>query len=300
MWSMSTPIGPNPPTSSPTTNPTVAFTTPSNYAGRLSQLLTLKGFNPLWCPTLTVQCTTTTISALKSYLSPKSLDHFSALAFTSRTGISAFSDAVAGLDQPPLPPSSDDFTIAALGKDSELINDEFIAKLCKNRERIRVLVPPIATPSGLVSLLGDGRNRKVLCPVPSVVDLEEPPTVPDFLRELESARWVPVRAGAYETRWAGRECAREVAERVEKGELDAIVFTSTAEVEGLLKSLREFGLSWREVKRKLPGMVAAAHGPVTAAGAERLGVEVDLVGAKFESFDGVVNALRLRLLGSAQ
>ena len=123
--------------------------------------------------------------------------------------------------------------------------------------------------------------------------------VPDFLRELESSRWVPVRVGAYETRWTGRECAKEVAERVEKGEIEAIVFTSTAEVEGLLKSLREFGLDWREVKKKCPGLVAAAHGPVTAAGAKRLGVEIDLVGAKFESFDGIVNALRLRLLGSA-
>lgn len=147
--------------------------------------------------------------------------------------------------------------------------------------------------------LGDGLNRRILCPVPVVVDLEEPPVVPDFLRELESSRWVPVRVGAYETRWTGRECAKEVAERVEKGEIEAIVFTSTAEVEGLLKSLREFGLDWREVKKKCPGLVAAAHGPVTAAGAKRLGVEIDLVGAKFESFDGIVNALRLRLLGSA-
>lgn len=293
---MSTPTGPNPPTSSSPTNPTVAFTTPPNYAARLSQLLTLKGFNPLWCPTLVVQYTPTTVSNLKPYLSPKTLDSFSALAFTSRTGIAAFSDAVAGLAQPPLPPSGDEFTVAALGKDADLIDSTFIAKLCENGDRVRVLVPPIATPSGLVSSLGDGRNRRVLCPVPVVVDLEEPPVVPGFLRELESARWVPVRVGAYETRWAGWECAREVAERIKKGEVEAIVFTSTAEVEGLLKSLKELGLNWREVKKRCPAMVAAAHGPVTAAGAERLGVEVDVVGAKFESFDGVVDALSRRLL----
>ncbi|KAM6579912.1 hypothetical protein CsatA_003686 [Cannabis sativa] len=302
MRSMSaTCIGPKPkaPITFTTANPTVAFTTPPNYAGRLSHLLALQGFDPLWCPTLLAQYTPNTISALKPYLSPISLDSLSAVAFTSRTGISAFSEAIAALDQPPLSPAREDFIIAALGKDSELINNEFVAKLCENGGRVKVLVPPIATPRSLVTSLGEGRNRRVLCPVPVVVDLEEPPVVPDFLRDLESAGWVPVRVGAYETRWAGGQCAKVVAERIEKGEMEAIVFTSTAEVEGLLKSLEEFGLDWREVKRKCPTLVAAAHGPVTAAGAKRLGVDIDLIGAKFESFDGVVKALRLRLLGSA-
>jgi len=38
-------------------------------------------------------------------------------------------------------------------------------------------------------------------------------------------------------------------------------------------------------------MVVAAHGPVTANGARRLGVEVDVVSARFSSFHGVVVAL---------
>lgn len=292
MWSMSTPVRPIPP------NPTVAFTTPPNYAGRLSHLLAANGLNPLSSPTLLVEPTPLSISALKPFL--PSLDAvFSAVAFTSRTGIAAFSAAISDLDRPLLSASGDGaFTIAALGMDSELLCDEFLSKFCENRNRIRILVPPIATPSGLVRSLGHGRGRRVLCPVPIVVDLEEPPVVPNFLRELESSWWVPVRVGAYETRWAGRECAKEVTERIEKGDLAAIVFTSTAEVEGLLKSLRELGMDWREVKERCPGLVAAAHGPVTAAGAARLGVEVDLVGDKFDSFNGVVNALCMRLNSS--
>lgn len=143
--------------------------------------------------------------------------------------------------------------------------------------------------------LGDGCGRRVLCPVPAVVGLEEPPVVPNFLRELGSNRWVAVRVDAYETRWAGRDCAKQVVEGSQKGELDAIVFTSTAEVEGLLKSLREFGLEWTMVKKMCPGLVVAAHGPVTAAGAETLGVKVELVSAKFDSFEGVVNSLYLKL-----
>lgn len=82
---------------------------------------------------------------------------------------------------------------------------------------------------------------------------------------------------------------------MERDDLDAIVFTSTAEVEGLLKSLSEFyGLDWAMVRRRWPELVVAAHGPVTAAGAERLGVSVDVVSSRFDSFDGVVDALDFR------
>lgn len=70
--------------------------------------------------------------------------------------------------------------------------------------------------------------------------------VPDFLRKLASNGWVAVRVDAYETRWAGRDCAGEVVAMAVEGirVLDAVVFTSTAEVEGLLKGLGEHGLDW--------------------------------------------------------
>lgn len=140
--------------------------------------------------------------------------------------------------------------------------------------------------------LGDGGGRKVLCPVPLVVELEEPPVVPGFLRELRDGGWEPVRVEAYETRWAGPRCAEGIVRALEEVGLDAVVFTSSAEVEGLLKSLREFGLGFDDLKSRCPKLVVAAHGPVTAAGAERLGVDVDLVSAKFDSFDGVVDVLK--------
>lgn len=274
---------------------TVAFTTPPNYAARLSHLLTLKGYIPLWCPTVLVHPTP---HILLPYLSPPFLQPFSALAFTSRTAIHSFSEAAAAarLNHPLLSSQVDTFLIAALGKDAELIDSDVLAKFCHEPNRIRVLVPPTATPRGLVESLGEGNGRKILCLVPLVVGLEEPSVVPDFLRDLEANGWAPVRVNAYETRWAGPECAREVVERCESGALSALVFTSTAEVEGMLKSLREFG--WTNlgelVRERCPEMVVAAHGPVTAAGAERLGVKVDVVSSRFDSFDGVVDALGLR------
>ncbi|KAL2907147.1 Uroporphyrinogen-III synthase [Bienertia sinuspersici] len=264
-----------------TPTPTIAFTTPeNNYASRLSLLLTHHHFTPLSCPTVIVGPTSATTSTVRHHIF--NLHHFSAVAFTSRAGISAFSS-----DSLP-PPLPKDFIFAALGKDAELLTPEFISKFTPNFHNINIIIPSNPTPSALVDSLGPGLGRKILCPVPLVVGLHEPPVVPEFLSELGSMGWVAVRADAYETRWAGPNCAGKL---LEVGNLDGIVFTSTAEVEGLLKSLREFGLGWEDMKKRWPGLVVAAHGPVTASGAERLGVKVDVVSSNFSSFDGVVQAL---------
>nr|GME11749.1 Uroporphyrinogen III synthase UROS/HEM4 [Ipomoea batatas] len=253
------------PHSSQSKNRVIAFTTPQNYASRLSDLIHLKGWTPLWCPTVIVEPTPQTISSIRSHISPNPnplLEDFSAIAFTSRTGISAFSEALSSIGTYPLTPTGEILVISALGKDLELLDESFISRICENPGRIRVVAPRIATPTGLVEALGDGEGKKkVLCPVPLVVGLEEPPVVPAFLKDLAKKGWVPVRVNA------------------------------TGEVEGLLKSLKEYGLDWETVRRMCPGLVVAAHGPVTASGAERLGVGIDVVSSRFDSFDGVVHAL---------
>ncbi|KAK4757574.1 hypothetical protein SAY87_018875 [Trapa incisa] len=274
------------------TGRTVAFTTPNNYAARLSSLLSLRGHKPLWCPTLLVNPTPQTLAPHIS--PPPSLEAFAAVAFTSRAGIVSFSDAVDGIEGPLLSSDGEDFLIAAIGKDAELLGEEFLLKICSDLDRIKIIVPPVPTPTGLVEALGPGLGRKVLCPVPLVIGVEEPPVVPTFLRELEASGWVAVKAGAYETRWAGPECAEAI---VGEEVLDGMIFTSTAEVEGLLKGLKELGWDWEMVRGRWPELLVAAHGPVTAAGAERLGVGVDVVGSRFDSFQGVVDALDLRWEG---
>ncbi|KAL2521996.1 uncharacterized protein Fot_26056 [Forsythia ovata] len=290
---------PPPPPPLPATR-VIAFTTPKNYAGRLSHLIHSKGWTPLWCPTVIVESTPQTISSIQRYLLLKngqisSLQEFSAIAFTSRTGIAAFSEALAKIKTPPLAAHGEAFILSALGKDSELLDESLINKLCENPGRISVLVPPVATPTALVESIGLGQGKKVLCPVPLVIGLEEPPVVPKFLADLARKGWVPIRLNAYETRWAGRESVTQLVRRSEEeGGLDAIVFTSTGEVEGLLKSLEEMGLNWGMVRQRCPRMVVAAHGPVTAAGAETLGVGIDVVSSRFDSFIGVVDALAYR------
>ncbi|KAJ0987146.1 hypothetical protein J5N97_005502 [Dioscorea zingiberensis] len=273
----------------------IAFTTPLSYAPRLSGLLELAGAEGLAVPTVVVGPTPRTLDAISPFFLPGALDPFTAIAFTSRAGISAAAAALSSLSAVALPLSDlgDPFTVAALGRDAELLHESrLLSKLCRNPGRINVLVPEIASPAGLVESLGDGIGRRVLCPVPDVVDLEEPPVVPDFIRGLEARKWVVIRVPAYETRWAGPRCVEPLLRM--DGKLDAIVFTSSAEVEGFLKGLEELGWEWGRVRKLWPEMVVAAHGPVTARGVERFGIVVDVVSSKFSSFAGVLEALASR------
>ncbi|RVW16474.1 hypothetical protein CK203_069465 [Vitis vinifera] len=97
-------------------------------------------------------------------------------------------------------------------------------------------------------------------------------SVPNFLRDLALRDWVPVKVHAYET-GGGTEMRRESSEEKRRGR----------------------GLGRHRVYQyRYPGLVVAAHGPVTASGAERLGIRVDVVSSRFHSFDGVVDALALR------
>ncbi|VAI19141.1 unnamed protein product [Triticum turgidum subsp. durum] len=169
--------------------------------------------------------------------------------------------------------------------------DPFTAlALCRDAGRVAVLVPDVPTPAGLVEALGRGSGRRVLCPVPDVDGLREPPVVPDFLARLDAAGWTAVRAPAYTTCWAGPGCAERLV-APDAAAPDAIVFTSSAEVEGLLKGLDAAGWSWPRLRARWPDMVVAAHGPVTAEGVRRLGIEVDVVSSRFSSFHGVLDAL---------
>ncbi|KAJ3669424.1 hypothetical protein LUZ60_011374 [Juncus effusus] len=265
----------------------IAFTSPSNYSIRLSRLLELHGATPLPIPTISVGPTPSTLRPALS-----SLDSFSALAFTSRTGISSFSLALSSSPPPPLSASGHAFIVAALGTDAELLQEGepcLLEKLCANSSRIRLLVPDTATPCGMIECLGNGGGRKILCPVPVVVGLTEPPVIPCFLAGLEGAGWIPVSVASYKTRWAGPECVSSLVEL--KDELDAIVFTSSAEVEGFLKGLDAVGWSWENMKGRWPELLVAAHGPVTAKGVESFGLNVDVVSRNCSSFAGVLDAL---------
>ncbi|KAG6544800.1 hypothetical protein Mapa_013489 [Marchantia paleacea] len=242
-----------------------------------------EGVEALWCPTIVTECTDETRAEVVSVVEQTYEQSVHGVAFTSQTGIKAFSDALQGRKL-----HGDSFFVAAMGRDGDYLNELNII----DQENFKVLNPATPTPSGLVEALGEGKGRRILCPVPLVVNLEEPPVVPEFLRDLTTRVWSPVRVNTYTTRWMGAECAK----RLLSGGIDALVFTSSAEIEGHMKRLNSLGEEpsmWRDEKRRT--FSVAAHGPVTAHGAHRLGVQVDVVGTKLSSFSGVVEQLSDRI-----
>ncbi|KAG8076399.1 hypothetical protein GUJ93_ZPchr0006g41628 [Zizania palustris] len=100
-----------------------AFTTPQTdaggggYGGRLQDILRQRGAHPLPVPTIAIRPQDP--DRLRPFVLPGALDPFVALAFTSRSGISAFSRALQS--SPAQHPLSDvafalPFSVAALGR----------------------------------------------------------------------------------------------------------------------------------------------------------------------------------------
>lgn len=101
-----------------------------------------------------------------------------------------------------------------------------------------------------------------------------------------------VRVDCYETTLGsgGPERCTAEAEMLQRGEVDAILFSSTAEAQGLCLLLGGKQAVRDSVLRH--GVVLAAHGPYTARGVQGvLDLEVPVVGRDFSSFAGVVDAL---------
>lgn len=265
--------------------------------------------------------------------------------------------------------------VCALGADGDLLSHEYgvacdvnpyedastmgLVKALKNRLEEE---EQEEQQGGAAAADRPGRKRAravVLCPVPKVSHgLVEPPVVPRFLAGLTEIGVEAVRVEAYATvpglwspeasssissgsdeqrqrRAAGEAAAAELA-ALERGDVDAVVFSSTAEAQGLalqlywaageggerddgqtkeqrrqqgelrraaafLRALLERSSEKRRAALFLPPVLLAAHGPTTAAGvAEVLGLSSHpgeiLVSKDWSSFAGVTEALAGALL----
>lgn len=252
----------------------IGITAPKSYGEFLVEWLEHAEAIPVWAPTISIHRHEQTRQAVRGAIAQ--IHSVAGIIFTSRNGIKAVAEAlpaeILSLPQP--------FLLGALGRDAQLLNT--LGSLC-HAPGIQRVIPHEATPKALVTALGEGYGRSLLCPVPRVVGLTEPDVVPDFLRDLQLAGWHPIRVDAYETTWMGDRCA----ERFCSG-LDAWIVTSTAEVEGLIKSFNAMNL---DRSQWLENVVVAAHGPVTAKGAEQLEMCVQVMSHDSSSFGGVIESL---------
>lgn len=187
------------------------------------------------------------------------------MLFSSRNGIEAtLSQAVAlagSQKEAAALLSASGAKMYALGADAAVVHQWGLA--CE--------MPAEASTQGLARHLaetGEAQGSRALCPVPLVCGgLEEPDVVPKFMRALSERGVDAERVNAYLTRpgLSHEQCSHE-RELFLSGLVDSVIFSSTAEAQGLARCL---GVDVIERAVQGGSTVLAAHGPYTAKGVER-------------------------------
>mmetsp|Transcript_36733 Transcript_36733/g.93900 ORF Transcript_36733/g.93900 Transcript_36733/m.93900 type:complete len:342 (-) Transcript_36733:44-1069(-) len=268
----------------------VMITAPRQYAAKLAGRLIDAGAQPVWTPAVTITALddAAAIATLDALLA--NLEDYTHIAFVSTNSFHSVLSRLSLMHGGPQEAAAaivwSGARCCALGADAE--------ELRRNGVPCHVQ-PAEASTMGLARELegrGEAAGARVLCPVPSVEGyLTEPRVVPAFLAALEEAGADAVRANAYLSRHGlGAQDAAAEREMLERGRIDAIAFSSTAEAQGLAHAMGGATAVRSAVEQH--GVVLAAHGRYTAAGAgEVLGMPVECVSRDSSTFAGLVHAL---------
>jgi len=260
---------------------TILFTLPRNYAGRLGRLMIERGARPVWMPTIVIE----PMADYREFdTALRNRDGYEWIAFTSRNGIESFFSRMDALGLEPA-----DFAnvkIAAIGNDARALEQGGIKP---------DLVPPVPSPQGIADELAErGITRgTVLVPVPDVIGMEEPRVVPDFIAALEEVGLKTQRIPAYVTAKATEGLSVGTA-MLREGKIDMIAFASRGEVESLFLHLGD--------ERRIldENAAVACFGPITAAGAVKRNIRVDVVAKDYSRFEGFIEAMEQYFIDDAR
>ncbi len=256
----------------PLHNKRILITAPRNYAYRLSEQIIKKGGLPVLMPTIET-CYLSNYTQLDTALSH--VKEFDWIIFTSRNGITAFFHRMNDLN---IPVSVlENCKLCALGKDSESLFS-LIGKVD--------LIPRESSPGGIVAELGKIAQihaKKVLMPAPEVVGLPEPNVMPNLITDLENLGINVTRVPAYITQGLDKNIYSIELNLICTGKIDAIAFSSTAEIESFLKMVNSPN-DYRDC-------AIACFGPYTTANAQKLGINVSIVSQDYSSFEGFAEAI---------
>ncbi|MDZ7739741.1 MAG: uroporphyrinogen-III synthase [Bacteroidales bacterium] len=252
-------------------NRKIFFGTPAGYAERLSAAISEAGGTAVSVPLIETVIPADNPDLDSLFMHVADYDY---IAFSSRKAIEAFFEGGAeDIEKEVLA----GIKFCAIGKDAELLEHYGVSA---------EIVPDESSPQGIVDALAardDIAGRSVALIVPEVRGISEPNVVPDFISGLEKTGMKVSRVNAYRTGLAEIEGKDELVSDIIKGRFDIIAFTSTAEIEAFLLIIED---------RSLPeGQLIACFGPYTAANAEDMGLEVDIIAGDYSSFSGFARAM---------
>ncbi len=256
----------------------IIVTAPRNYGARLCQQLIERGALPLLMPTIET-CVLENFAQLDATL--QNLALFDWIAFTSRNGIDAFCQRWQDIGFPLA--TLNNFRLAAIGKDGERL-DALGIKVD--------LLPTEPSPTGIVAELAQIPHicqQSILLPIPEVVGIPEPDVIPNFVTGLKNLGMKVTCIPTYRTQSIHRSLYEVELNLIRQGSIDAIAFSSTAEIASFLQMVA--------TPRDYQQCTIACFGPYTAANARKLGLDVSIVAQDYSSFAGFTDAIA-QALGS--
>lgn len=271
----------------------ILFTSPLQYADRVSASIQRLGGRPVWLPGIEITHLACDDALDHMTVMMEDLLHCDYLILPSKNAIlSLLHHWSKGNQQMVIDRlNSIDAEVWAMGADADFLKELGVH---------RVMKPNVSSTQGIVESIKGTKKAsdagKALCIVPHVVaPLVEPDVVPNFFANLESIGLDPIRVPGYETR-IGPDSQYSSAEidMLTSGHIKAIAFTSTAESQGLSQIVgRETLLQCIHEH----DILLAAHGPTTARGVEKTLhiADIDCISKDSSTFDGLAEAMAEKL-----
>jgi uroporphyrinogen-III synthase len=204
----------------------ILYTTPRQFAAKLSSALVEAGAQPMWCPSVRFSpLIETSAQALELDQVLQTLPKFDAIAFASRHGVNSLCDrmeaifggAPAMLQQLERSgvriaalPSAADAVRARLGAPADIVADDEDALAA--------------------ALAAAGPRARVLCPTPAFLNITAPPSAAQAARAVAARGLNAVRAPAYLVRPGDVRAHRPELAALAQGAVDVVSLTSPVEV----------------------------------------------------------------------
>lgn len=254
---------------------TILVTAPSNYAYRFANVIEEAGGKAILFPTIQTIINPNTKAIDSIWKQAESIDW---LVLPSRKAMDAFFDRI---DSTSLN-SISKLRFCAIGNDINYLKEKY--------NTIAAIEPKESGPNGIVEELGkqaniQGQNIVVIAPL--VIGVEEPNVIPNFIRDLKRLKANVTKAEGYITQLSDSLNYLNEIELLKNGKIDIIAFTSTAEIEALIK------LTSLELIDK---QIVACFGPYTGNNAKEFGLNPEYIGQKYSSFEDFVSGITEYLL----
>lgn len=254
---------------------TILVTAPSNYANRFANVIEEAGGKAILFPTVETILNPNTNDIDSIWQHAESIDW---VILPSRKAMDAFFERI----DPTSLTSLSKLRFCAIGNDINYLKEKY--------NTIAAIEPKESGPNGIVDELAKQTNiqgQNIVVVAPLVIGVQEPNVIPNFIRDLKSLKTNVTKAEGYITQRSDSLNYLSEINLLKGGKIDIIAFTSTAEIEALIK------LTSLELIDK---QIVACFGPYTGNNAKEFGLHPEYIGQKYSSFEDFVAGITDYLL----